>query len=337
MEKKSTRIDYIDTAKAYLILLVVLGHILIVLNPGYDKIIFTLLQSFIYTFHMPAFFLIHGILFNGEKWKVIPAKEYVFKRIYSLIVPYLFFELLGIIWKAIFSNQPLINGLYNLITIRCNVGADWFLPAMFMGSMLFIIYVKHPQTVVGIISIVVCFILSMFMSEQQYLIVVGRALLAYGFIMIGYLGKSFFQSEKVRKFRYLIVSFLITVGVAVISLKWCGNDFYSCTVDNPVTFVIGGISGTVLILGVSRILHYKLFASIGKYTLIIMGTHQLVIYAFSALIPGLYGGSWGEGVCLLLIIAVFEIPVIYILDRFLPFFVGKKKCQNVFGFGSRRG
>ena len=194
---------------------------------------------------------------------------------------------------------------------------------MFMGSMLFILYVKHPQTVVGIISIVVCFILSMFMSEQQYLIVIGRALLAYGFIMIGYLGKLLFQSDKVREIHYLVVSFLITAGIAVISLKWCENDFYSCTVDNPITFVIGGISGTVLILGISRILHCKLFNFIGKYTLIIMGTHQLVIYAFSALIPGLYGGSWGQGVCLLLIIVVFEIPVIWLLNHYLPFCIGR--------------
>lgn len=72
MEKETSakdRLAQFDTAKAYLILLVVAGHILIVLNPGYNKLYFTVVQAFIYVFHMPAFFIIHGVLFNNEKWK----------------------------------------------------------------------------------------------------------------------------------------------------------------------------------------------------------------------------------------------------------------------------
>ena len=49
------RLKYIDTAKGYLILLVVLAHVLIVLNPHYAKLYYTAPQAFIYTFHMPAF------------------------------------------------------------------------------------------------------------------------------------------------------------------------------------------------------------------------------------------------------------------------------------------
>lgn len=51
-----TRITYFDTAKAYLIVLVVIGHILIVLNPAYDKLYFRVIQEFICVFHMPAFY-----------------------------------------------------------------------------------------------------------------------------------------------------------------------------------------------------------------------------------------------------------------------------------------
>lgn len=101
MERKNSRIDYIDAAKAYLILLVILGHVLIVINPEYNKLICVAAQSFIYTFHMPGFFIIHGVLFNQKKWKERSVSEYIKKRIYSLIVPYLFFEILGIVCKTI--------------------------------------------------------------------------------------------------------------------------------------------------------------------------------------------------------------------------------------------
>lgn len=161
---KTKRIDYLDTGKAYLIFLVILGHVLIVLNPSYDKLYITVVEQFICTFHMPAFFIIHGILFNNEKWKEIPAKTFILKRAYSLIIPYLFFEVIGIIWRSIFQHQSLYDGLLNLLTVRCNVGADWFLIAMFMGSLLFLIYVKHPNRIYGVLSTVISFVLPMFMS-----------------------------------------------------------------------------------------------------------------------------------------------------------------------------
>ena len=183
IEKVDKRITYFDVAKVLLIILVVLGHILIILNPRYDKLFFSAIQAFIYTFHMPAFFIIN------EKYKKICVKDFIVKRIYSLIIPYLFFEVIGIVWKAIFCKQRLTEGLYYLITIRCNVGADWFLIALFLGSLLFLLYVKYPNRVYGIVSAIVCFVLPMFLSGHQLIIIIGRGMLAYGFIMIGNIGK----------------------------------------------------------------------------------------------------------------------------------------------------
>ncbi len=321
---QTERIEYFDSAKSSLIFLVVLGHILIILNPEYNKIIFSLAQSFIYTFHMPAFFLIHGILFNVEKWRDAPVKRYVFKRVYSLIVPYFFFEIVGIIWKAIFCNQSFIDGVYYLITIRCNVGADWFLPAMFMGSLLFLVYVKRPGKAYAMGSAIICFILPMVLPRHQLFIVLGRAMLAYGFIMTGHMMRSFFLSKKIKKLCVFIMSFVITAVVAVISLKYGENDFYTCTVNNPVTLIIGGISGTMLILEISHILQYKIFTYIGNQSLIIMGTHQLVIYAITSLQPEIYGGRIIAGLGILVAIILFEIPVIWILDRYMRFCIGRK-------------
>lgn len=317
------RISYFDTAKAILILLVILGHVLIVLNPGYDRLYLTVIQAFIYSFHMPAFFIIHGILFNNEKWKKALVKELICRRLYTMIVPYVFFEIIGMLWKAFFVKQDLRTGLYNMLTIRCNVGADWFLPALFMGSLLYLIYVKHPNRVYGIVSTVFSFVFPMFMAGNQFTIVIGRGMLAYGFIMIGHAGKNFFMSESTEKVFSMLAAVFVTGMVAIIGLKWAGNDFYGCIVGNPVTFVAGGIAGTCLILGLSRYLHSNLIAGIGRHTLTIMGTHQLVIYAMTALIPNLYGGSIGKGILLLGLILIFEIAAVGLIDRYLPFLVGK--------------
>lgn len=323
--KEWKRIDYIDTAKGYLILAVILGHVLIVLNPDYSKLYFTAAEAFIGVFHMPAFFVMHGILFDMEKWREKPLKEFIFKRLQTLIIPYVFFEVIGIIWRAIFYEQSLWTGIYNLITIRCNTGADWFLPAMFLGSLLFMIYVKYPNNkIYAVFSTVVCFLLPMVMSGHQLFIVIGRGLLAYGFIMIGSLLKHLFLSEKVRSLLWLTVSLLITAFSAIIGLKWGGNDFYTCSVANPLIFAVGGISGTVLILGISRIVNIRIITNyIGKHTLSIMGTHQLAIYMMTAIIPGVTGGSVFYGLLLMVVIFIFEVPVVGVIDRYLGCFTGK--------------
>lgn len=319
------RIDYIDTAKGYLMLAVILGHVLIVLNPDYSKLYFTSVQAFIYVFHMPAFFVIHGILFDIEKWSKRPLKEFIIKRLQTLIIPYVFFEVIGTFWRAIFYKQPLWTGIYNLITIRCNVGADWFLPAMFLGSLLFMIYVKHPNKIYAVFSTVICFLLPMIVSGHQLLIVAGRALLAYGFIMIGSLLKSLFLSEKIKRLSYIGVSLFITALSAIIGLKWGSNDFYTCSVTNPLIFAIGGISGTVLILGISQIANIRIVTNyIGKYTLSIMGTHQLAIYMMTAVAPALTGGSVISGLLLLVVIFVFEVPVVWFIERYFGRFTGRE-------------
>ena len=318
------RIEYLDLAKVYLIFLVILGHVLIVINPGYTKLHFSVIQSFISAFHMPAFFILHGILFNNEKWRKRPVKEFILKRAYTLIIPYLFFEIIGIIWKWILGAQDVLTGLHNMVTVRCNVGADWFLPAMFMGSLLYLIYVKFTNRIWCVVSILASFVLPMFMSGNQFLIIIGRGLLAYGFIMIGHIGKEFFQSEKTKNVLNIILAFVITGIMAVISLKWGNNDFYTCIINTPVVFLIGGGSGTYLIVGISRLFQCKVLSCIGRHTLTIMGTHQLFIYALSDVLLQNINQDVAVGIILLLIIIVLDIPVVFILDRYLPFLVGRK-------------
>ena len=63
------RISYIDNTRAILIALVVLVHILNYANPKYDIVPYVLVQQFLDSFHMPAFFILSGMLTDGEKWR----------------------------------------------------------------------------------------------------------------------------------------------------------------------------------------------------------------------------------------------------------------------------
>lgn len=142
------RLTYIDTARAILITLVVLGHALNYANPQYNIIPYTLAQEFINAFHMPAFFLLSGLLTDGEKWRSRPVGAYFVHKAKTLLMPYLFFECLAIFYKHFaLHSVSLTEGLRLMLTVRCNVGADWFLPAMFLACALYYLYIRFPHKI----------------------------------------------------------------------------------------------------------------------------------------------------------------------------------------------
>ena len=76
------RFLYIDNLKGFAILLVVLGHCIQFRMPGYDD---NMAFRFIYSFHMPLFFIISGyVSYKAD----ILIKTLVAKRARQLLFPY---------------------------------------------------------------------------------------------------------------------------------------------------------------------------------------------------------------------------------------------------------
>ena len=138
-EMKDKRIIEISFAKGIGIILVVLGHCL---PDGYFK-------RLIYLFHMPLFFFISGYLFNYSNNIV----KYIIRKIKSLYVPFVFCNLLALIFHNAFCNIGIYSYgiLYTSIkdyikqiikTLLCIgseeiVGPLWFLPCLMISSILF--------------------------------------------------------------------------------------------------------------------------------------------------------------------------------------------------------
>ena len=76
------RIDYIDFTKGFLILSVILGHC--INGENYFK-------NIIYSFHMPAFFIISGILLNYSSAVGKNFGRFLLLRIRQLVIPYIIF------------------------------------------------------------------------------------------------------------------------------------------------------------------------------------------------------------------------------------------------------
>ena len=85
----SKREVWIDTARGIAILLVVLGHIF----PVEHKV-----NQIIYSFHVPIFFIISGMLLsiNYDKWICMSFKDIAIKKIKEYMYPYLIFSIISI-------------------------------------------------------------------------------------------------------------------------------------------------------------------------------------------------------------------------------------------------
>lgn len=305
-------------------LLVVLGHILQYANPQYSILPYTLAQSFISSFHMPAFFLLSGMLSDPEAWRKRSLGALLKGRCRTLLIPYVFFELLAVLWKRfVLHSISLTAGLYRLLTFRCNVGADWYLPALLLASLLYWLAVRCKGKYTGVLLALLGLALPCLLPDGHGWNLLFRGLLGFGFMELGALLKTQLMQCSVWK---CIAAFLLTAASAALALKWnLTNDFYSCALRCPPLFLISGVCGLYFILGLACLLDCRVLVRIGENTLAIMGTHQLVLYTVS----GSSSPLWVLG--MLALIAAVELVLVWPLDRFCPELIGKKRKEPAHG------
>jgi fucose 4-O-acetylase-like acetyltransferase len=149
----TTRIDWIDTCKGIGILFVILGH-----TPGVP----TELIRFIYSFHMPLFFIIHGYLWNRNKYILMSVNQIIHVKFQHYIIPYfkiaivcfipfgIIVPLLKVGFGEIFIDKIIkfIGGiLYSRGTVEFmpNCSPIWFLTCLFCAEVIFIFIMKFGK------------------------------------------------------------------------------------------------------------------------------------------------------------------------------------------------
>lgn len=154
MLKISKRVDWVDFLKFIGISAVILGHINFPLN------------GFIYTWHMPLFFMISGFFIKFDTL----FKDFVVKNFKRLMIPYFIFSIIGLfmeIIKRYLLHREALDYAHELKGIfvdmdfagLCDTYAFvlWFLPALFFARVfLYLIKNKIPSLLLQ--SLVVAFL-----------------------------------------------------------------------------------------------------------------------------------------------------------------------------------
>lgn len=272
------RIEYLDIAKGIGIISVIIGH--------YDYR--PMLQNFIFSFHMPIFFLISGYFYKNVPWN-----DFFRKKARQLIVPYIITSIgviiSSMIWDFYFNFYNMKYNVLRWISAALygsgntydtpyyipQIGAIWFLLALFI-SVIILKFVSTHRYVLFEITIVA--LLGYYSSKLLWLpFSIQAGMVAVIYVYVGY----YLKSHKVPRTKLWIEIALSAIIWAIYLVKGgghlylVGNYFQYGLFDILVSFC-----ACYVIVSISKFLNKvpilnKAFIFIGGNSLIILCFHLI--------------------------------------------------------------
>ncbi|MDO8330192.1 MAG: acyltransferase family protein [Fluviicoccus sp.] len=275
------RLNYIDTAKAVGIFLVVLGHAHYVPEP---------LIVWIYSFHMPLFFFVSGYLMSNRKLSG-DILSYVRQQANSLLLPYIiFFGISFVVWLlrvrithevSVSPLMALKGGLLAYGDVLVVNYPLWFFSCMFVVSLLFFCARKlsgiaFSALFLTIVGVMATFVFKGVTSPWS----LTNALVAVSF----YAGGNWFRLKggpvELLSKRQAFVWLMVAVSLSVAVSLWNGRvDLNSMQFgQNPVYFFMGAYAGIASILLFSRIVYAGVLLQwVSRNTIIIFPLHAIFL------------------------------------------------------------
>ena len=289
MEKRQNWPDY---AKAIGIILVVYGHVARGLEKGginapfYN---FELVDSIIYSFHMPLFFFLSGLFFCYSFFKK-GSRKLVFSKIDTIFYPYVLWSLLQGGIEILLSNYT--NGTIVVSDVLSFLWAPraqfWFLYALFFIFILSsLIYSKIPDrfSIYIFVFSLVIYLYPVLLPDVYILKTIASY---FVFFMLGIIFTRYF---KVEYFLSLIT--LSVLFIAFIIGQWLFHYYmsYKYTDSGILLFLLTCISIT-FVVSLSSFLstfNYKVLAYVGSSSMAIFLMHILIGSGTRVILSKLFG------------------------------------------------
>lgn len=358
MSEKTNRIAYIDNAKGIGIILVILGHIY--MNIEHLRVI--------YSFHMPLFYVLSGILLFAKKEYDKSLNTVLLKKFKNLFVPYLCFSGIYLLYYIIslaiagsLTTQTVAVYIEDFLTLN-GIDVLWFLPTLAIGEILYIILyklckkIKIGEQYIHIISAIflVAVSFSLFYLEPKIFInndacfinlinkiyrVLARSVTAALFIELSYF-VILLTNLKINKLIKCIIGlilFCLCIYLStVIGAVNYGKMVFDCL---PAAIFTGFIGSLGLILTIYILPKIQILAFLGRNSIIIFTTHfnliigTMMIYA-QKINQIIHFNNDKINYLFFIILSlvmtlVCELPIIYIINKFFPFLIGRSYSNKV--------
>lgn len=272
----NNRIDWIDAAKGYGILLVIFGHIHHF--------------SYIYSFHIPLFFIISGYTYKQNPFGF---KDFLTKKIKTLIIPYFSLGVVLAIFSCIMITDSNRNGLSDCIDIAKKLLIQkrfwtlWFLSALFVLNVLFYWLInafKERTYHIATISIFSSFLVALYYKHGGKPLPwnIDASIMALPFFLFGYYAKnaniliSTTPSTPKRNSIAVAILAIINITTTYVNILATGTTlemWASKYAIVPLTY-ISAISGSLAIILFSMQSNSTAIKYIGKNSMIFFAWHQ---------------------------------------------------------------
>lgn len=294
INKQRSRV--LDVAKGLAMLLVVYAHI----NYKRESLIY------IYSFHMPFFFLLSGVFFDKKKYSF---SQFVKNRFVKLICPYLFFSVLLLVATIAIE---IVTGGFSLQTIESLKSPFiqifiaqnssvmlcaplWFVPCLFVVEILY--YAISKLKTPFIVLICSLLVVAGWLLESKFAFVsaylpwsIDSALFSIGFYAIGNLAAAPIKAgiNKIQESKYkmpisLTLALVLLVSIAPLAFLNGKITLGSKILNNGFLLYLTGVLGTAGVIALSIALEKISFLSfLGKNTFCIMSVHYFINYYLKA-------------------------------------------------------
>lgn len=284
--RKNGRLDYIDVARGFVIILMLIGHA----DPP------TPLVKAIFGFHMPFFFILSGLLYNKEKWANLGIIKLIVSKFKAYILPYFILTFLNLLINIPIESMKGIHGQALLDSTLSHIGwifyswgaydtlpnctPLWFLPCMFLCCIFFYLLQKIKsrfiQAIVCSVSVAIDYILYLSIDEFQLPWHINVALIGTTFMYIGFKLK---ETEFIHKISHGIpttISMLVLGAYCIATndkIDLCQN-----TLGNVVLLYIGAatISTAIIFVCFKYASNFSFIAYLGKNTIWIMAFNYAI-------------------------------------------------------------
>lgn len=309
----SKRIEWIDLCKGLGIFLVVIGHTSIAQ-------ISQTLYDWIYSFHMPMFYMLSGMVFNPVKYSSF--RIYLQRRVKTLVIP--FFILNTILYLCVkWVNLPNIQPPFS--ELLTGVLAMYFIRVLFISELWYYGCCRFLRNgwlrIVVIVGVIIIGHLFHGRIGWWSLLMPGMPLFFYA---LGHLLKESLNNckDKVAD-KFLVVICVGTLCVSLLAISYT-HFFY--------TSILLALVGSVTLFSLSMVLSKRYTAIvkdkikfIGENTLVIVAAHQIIYNSMKLITSQWINNAMLEGCVRMCLLWVVLILIIILFNRYFYWVLGKQK------------
>lgn len=317
------RIDFIDKIKGVCIILVIYSHIL---GDLFEDL------RFIFCFHMPIFFCLSGLFFKPY----ICYKEFLRKKINTLLVPFVFFYIVS--YSLFFLRKAAFGSIQNFSIWDFYHGEQmfniplWFLLSLFIMSNIMYGIHYFKSSILKLIIVVILGTIGYVSALYNFgnILFFMASLTSLPFYYLGCILKKngYLERRNLWEFGIGICFLFIGIVFAFISSSPPRLLYFNNTIIVGNAFEIY-ITSTSLVIGLMIVLKYllksgKFISWIENNSIVLLVLHMLFTSFIYPIVGVVFQGN-SIYYCSFFIDIALCIVAIPIATRFIPVFIGKKE------------